>query len=745
MEKNSDIVMPSMFASLQSIESHPLVSKEELKRLITQDFQLESLTTSYRKRLEISKKFADEVKPMSPAICAALQYDGHGRTMEHIAKEVGMLSLDYDDIPTNEMEEVFKRATNTNLSHVVYRTIGGHGIRIFVLYERTTGCTLTIVELFDLMLRKAMNFYNTLLGYEADTQCTDIGRLSGLAHDKDAYFNWESESMKLSPNELKVAYQQQKLPTANKGGRPKGSKTSNTTNRTKWSNRIPSMEEAEPQIMQMLTSWDRSFESTRHNEYVTSFGYICLKYGIDEKEASDYAISHFSQDYPNTAHVMRSIYKHTNKKGIWHFFRHGETTPQHATVKLIRQWLETHYSFHHNTVTGKYEVMSRLTQDMKYPRWTFLDDSVSNSIWMEMDMDGIHTTVAKMISIICSDFSEPYDPFESYLRSLPAWDGATDYIQELAARITVEERKGYYHSQKDFEEYFKKWFTAMVVAWVSPSVVNQTMPVFIGRGGLFKTTFMNYLLPPQLRDYYVNDSTANYLDKDFMEAFASKGLICLDEFDAVYGRNLSAFKSNMTKLKFSVRLPYDKFRSELLHHSSVSGTSNVQHVITDVENRRFSPWLIKKIISPLEKPFNYEGIYSQALALGQSVSKGKRRADGWVYWTTDDDIEKMRSHNRLFMVANYAEEQILRYYRIPDESTELSCTKFLTNAEILDKIATNPVLRQNLSNQSIGSVMARLGFKSIHRRTGNCWHVVEKEGFDIANYSRYDPTEIVND
>ena len=47
---------------------------------------------------------------------------------------------------------------------------------------------------------------------------------------------------------------------------------------------------------------------------------------------------------------------------------------------------------------------------------------------------------------------------------------------------------GYDHTQERFRYYFKKWLVAMVVAWVTPNVVAQTMLIFVGRGGIFKTT-----------------------------------------------------------------------------------------------------------------------------------------------------------------------------------------------------------------------------------------------------------------
>ena len=624
-QTQNDAVMPSLFASLKSSESMPLASREDLERLITKDSLVSSLTMAYRKRMTISKSYADELKPQCPAISASLQYD--------------------------------------------------------------------------------------------------------------AYFNWEAIPLKLTPSELKVTQERIKNEKKkNKGGRPKSSKT-----RKKKGGYTPTIEEAAPHIKVMIESWGKRFEEHQHNEYVTSFAYCCLKYGIEEEKALQYATSEFSQQYADTASVVRSVYKnHGELAGKWHFYSKGEDYPVQATLKLIRQWLDQNYEFVHNMVTGKYQVVSRMVKDAKYLKYTDVSDDILHSIWMEMDLKGIHTSVQKLGDIVTSDYSQPFNPLDHYLRSLPKWDGKTDYIREFAMRITVEDRPEYCHTQEEFVEYFRKWFVSMVVAWVNPHFVNQSMLILVGKGGIYKTTILGALLPPCLKTYYLNDSTSNYLDKDAMEAQATKASVNLDEFEAIFGRNLSAFKSNMTKEVFSFRRPYDKYRSELEHRASLCGTSNQQHIITDVENRRFSPWIVTKIVSPREKAINYEGLYSQALALGQSVSKGTRE-DGWVYWQTFEDVEKMRKHNRLFMVSNFAEEQILRFFRIPDESTEPRFIKSVTTAEIMEKICTNPALRQNMSNQSIGSIMARLGFKSEHRRTGNFWLVVEKSGAEVAQYSNYNP------
>lgn len=314
--------------------------------------------------------------------------------------------------------------------------------------------------------------------------------------------------------------------------------------------------------------------------------------------------------------------------------------------------------------------------------------------------------------------------------------------QQLADRIRIIPHQGYHHDQATFKKYFCKWIVAMVVGWVTPEVVNQVMLILVGKGGIYKSTFFNYLLPPQLRDYYLNESAAIYTDKDFMEAFSCKILMCLDEFDTAFGKNLNAFKSNMTKLHFSIRRPYDRFRSDLDHRATVAGTTNNQQIITDPENRRYSPWIAESIVSPRDEPLDYVGIYSQCVALGKEVKERKMRGeDGWVYWLTQEDIAEMQQHNLLFMVPNYAEEQIKRFYRVPTPDTSERFIKFRYTAEIVERICTNPVMRKNFEYQSIGSIMSRLGFPKAHRRKGNGWFVVEKEGAEINSEAFYSASD----
>ena len=382
--------------------------------------------------------------------------------------------------------------------------------------------------------------------------------------------------------------------------------------------------------------------------------------------------------------------------------------------------------------------------------WLYLKSVITSSPELRMMTETYRKRLA-----ISKQFADQYKPempaitvsalMDGYGRQLVNFLKPT-YMLQLADRIEVENLPANEHTQSLFRYFFKKWLVAMVVAWVTLKVVNQMILIFVGKGGIFKTTFFLMLLPPQLRQYFLNDSTGAYTDKDFMEAFSSKALLCLDEFEMVFGKNLSAFKSNMTKVTFSIRRPYDKYRSEMPHRGSLCGTTNTQQFITDEENRRYCPWLVKSIESPIDHPIDYDHVFAEAVALGREVmSHPKGEPLEWTYWLTRDDIELMRIHNRLFMVANYAEEQILKYYKVPLPETPLEYIKFRYSAEILERIGMNPALRQNLNNQNIGNVMKRLGFKKIHKKNGNGWAVIEKEGCEINREAFIDPSDTVED
>ena len=737
-------VLPSFFWTIASSEGHQLINKDELVRIIKFDEMTKNHTELYRKQVPISKALADNTKLMMPGITASVLMDGQGKQVANILKPTYWLAVDIDKIPEEKMQEVIAKADKDPYVMARYVTASGHGLRILARYKPFDDPEVTAVELFDVVVRKAMDYFSILLGVPADEKCCDITRMCGLAHDPTAYFCWNSKPFELESKDIKRLYFKKSM--AEKYERHSSRRRKPSQKMVSLAKHIPTIDEAAASIEKLLETWGKAFEPSRHNDYVYNFGLTCLKYNIDQKEATDYADQHFSAQYPKTVSVMNQAYKHQEQRGTWQFMRKGESYGKKPSMKMLKQWLSMRYEFHRNEVTGYYEVCSRDVIKGKFHHWTRMDDNIENSLWIEMEEDGLQTLLPRLHSLINSDFSEKYNPLLDYLTALPAWDGKTDYIQMLADRIHIADTDGAHHTQEDFRYFFKKWFVAMVVTWVTDTVVGQTILIFVGKGGLFKTTFFDKLLPKILHDYFINESTASYTDKDFMEAMASKALMCLDEFETAFGKNLSAFKSCVTKLFFSIRRPYDKYRTELPHRAAMCGTSNSVQIISEEENRRYSPWLIESIDSPIDHPIDYQHVYAQAVALGKEVMERQRKhEDGWVFWLTTEDIEVMREHNKIFMISNYMEDQILRYYRVPGKDVEARYIKFRYSSEILERIGGCPALSRYIYQQNLASTLLRLGFERKRRSKGMGWFVIEKEVGEMNTDAIVSPSEWEDD
>lgn len=744
ISKEVEEVMPSFFWTIASSEGHQLINKDELVRIIKFDEMTKNHTELYRKQVPISKALADNTKLMMPGITASALMDGQGKQVANILKPTYWLAVDIDKIPDEKMQEVIAKADKDPYVMARYVTASGHGLRILARYKPFDDPEVTAVELFDVVVRKAMDYFSILLGVPADEKCCDITRMCGLAHDPTAYFCWNSKPFELESKDIKRLYFKKSM--AEKYERRSSRRRKPSQKMVSLAKHIPTIDEAAASIEKLLETWGKAFEPSRHNDYVYNFGLTCLKYDIDQKEATDYADQHFSAQYPKTVSVMNQAYKHQEQRGTWQFMRKGESYGKKPSMKMLKQWLSMRYEFHRNEVTGYYEVCSRDVIKGKFHHWTRMDDNIENSLWIEMEEDGLQTQQPRLHSLINSDFSEKYNPLLDYLTALPTWDGKTDYIQMLADRIHIANTDGAHHTQEDFRYFFKKWFVAMVVTWVTDTVVGQTILIFVGKGGLFKTTFFDKLLPKILHDYFINESTASYTDKDFMEAMASKALMCLDEFETAFGKNLSAFKSCVTKLFFSIRRPYDKYRTELPHRAAMCGTSNSVQIISEEENRRYSPWLIESIDSPIDHPIDYQHVYAQAVALGKEVMERQRKhEDGWVFWLTTEDIEVMREHNKMFMISNYMEDQILRYYRVPGKDVEARYIKFRYSSEILERIGGCPALSRYIYQQNLASTLLRLGFERKRRSKGMGWFVIEKEVGEMNTDAIVSPSEWEDD
>ncbi len=746
--------LPSRFDSLTTTKSTPLRCKEDLRQMITSEGPLKTLTEGYRTFVHIDKKTAETMKRKLPAITPSVQFKGLGKTLKSFGHETLWLMLDYDDVPPKQLEELKEKALKIPFTMVVYRTVSGEGSRILLRYERPKDCQLTVTELHRLAIQKAMRIYDHLLGLSCDKQCMDLVRCCGLAYDPDAYFNWDAPVMPILPEEVDAflnapAKEAKSEPQATEP-HDSDAKDAPAKREAKKKAAPPTSQEIIDKVKEMAQGWQEQFEPGHHHNYVLRFASFCRNFGANEGDVLEWMNQEYGPQYADTERTARWVFEHDDKRATWSM---SGKFAKKATLQAIMQWLGTRYELHHNTISNQYEIRAIDATSSNYLDWTDIDTTVRNSLFIRMQMDGIFTSPKNLDIVIRSNFSVNYNPMKEYLESLPKWDGKTDYITELANTVKLKHTTGYRHAPRDFAYAFKKWLVNMVVGWLCKGETNQAVMVFIGKGGIFKTTFFDHLLPPSLWKYFANDSTGDYNSKDFLQMCSSKALVCLDEFSAVRGKNQSSFKSNITKRAISMRIPYAEWDVILQNNAGFCATSNELHIIPERENRRYLVWVVEEIQSPIDYPFNYTGIYSQALALAREVkARRPRKADAegeiklpkeepWVYWFTSEDNQEIQHHNEYFRINNYIKERIWKFYSKPDVDTPDEFKRFVTASDIIERIANNPVFRQTMSSKDIAEVMDELGFQKVHRHRGTGWIVIVLRTDQIENGGKMDGSE----
>jgi len=381
----------------------------------------------------------------------------------------------------------------------------------------------------------------------------------------------------------------------------------------------------------------------------------------------------------------------------------------YATPEEIEMFLKDHIYLRRNLVTMRTEFREPSSYESDGTElWQPISDWKVNSLWKKMAQEK-PVIFDHMRKVINSDCFPDFHPFRFYLEHLPPWDGNSDYILEMSLSVNV---KGDAEEQMRFYEYLKKWLVAMVAGWIDEREVNHVIMIFIGEQGIYKTTWFNHILPPELRSYFYTKTNAGHITKDDLLALAQYGLVCYEELDTMSPRELNQLKSAVTMTSVDERAPYASFADHRKHIASFCGTgNNIQFLSDTTGTRRWLPFEVENIMSPRDNPFNYEGIYSQAYALYQ---------EGFRYWFSPEEIREQSKHNSRFETAKDELELVDYFFRKPYGADS---GEFMPTA-VAKQIVSTPGTR--ISSVALGRAFSKLGFQQDTKDKCRGFYVVRR-------------------
>ena len=672
------------------------MTEEEIVSAIGRPKYRNTVESVRRIFLEQGEKAANEEKKKLPSVTFSANYRG-GRSNATLVKYLGYIVIDIDHLSKEELARILQTVRACSYTRIAFISPKGMGLKIIAHTQRPDG-TLpdTIQEIEDFhnaAYNKVASFYSQLCQTEIDTSGQDVGRTCLLSYDPGIYFNRDATPFIVEQPPLFYKTQKKK--------KTPGRKKQETDNNPVSEETALNYHSSHASLMVTLNYYHNKSEKYTEGNRNNYLHHLACKYnrhGIPDQEAAAFIKSLFT-DLPavETDSLIASAYAHTEE------FNTNKLNSTQKRMLQIEQHISECYETRYNELLHIMEYRRRVSETEQPDPFRILDDRMENSIWMEMNELGYACNVKMIQNLIYSDFSSSYHPIREYFKELPEWDG-TDYIRILADSVRT-------NHQSFWTECLERYLVGMCAAATQDDVVNHTVLLLCSEvQNIGKTTFINNLLPPELRTY-LSTGLINPNSKDDLAKIAQSMLINLDEFEGMSGRDLNTFKDLVTRKVISIRLPYARRSQNFPHTASFAGTCNYQEILHDTTgNRRFLCFHADSIEFI---KINYTQLYAQI--------KHLLNTPGYQYWFTQEDNNRIEKNNEDFIFHSPEEELVLTHIRKPERFEKV---QYLTVSEIAELIRERTGYQYSIGAKiQIGKVMVKHNFESKKGRNGRRYAV----------------------
>ena len=657
--------------------------------------------TYLRKSLADNKnEAAERAKKSLPAFTPSATFKG-GRKMEFLTNYNALVVLDIDKITPEKITESKEILKENPFVFAFFTSPSGNGLKIFIKVDSGKD------EHKETFL-KLQRYFEDILSLEIDKSGKDITRLCFFSYDPELFVN---EACTIFSTHSNQSHEQ-----------------TTKTNKTS-SSQIPETINYDVLYTHCVqfTEKKESFIDGNRNNFVYQLANNLNRKGVPESVALGYILADYDYNSQEVMAAVRSAYSNTadfntdafqfkqknTKKNI-----HKEADQSLAEIESeeelpplidrLENFLNNRYHFRHNEVLGKLEY-----KKINGKVWKPMTDFKENSILREIQKAKVKCSINSLRNLLHSDFCEMYDPFKDYFDNLAEYDEKKDYIEELALTITT--------TKPDlWKECFKKWFVAMVACVVNEKQINQTVIVFSGKQGLGKTTWIEKLMPKELKQY-IFSGTINPNNKDTLIHLAECMLINLDELENLNRTEIGSLKELITKTHIRMRKAYGHNNENMPRRASFAGSVNTAQFLNDTTgSRRFLCFEVEHIEYQHEIDINL--CYAQAYKLFQA---------GFRHWFNQEEIKEINANNEQYQIMSPEEELLLIWY---EPATKENANAFLNASQIAVRLST--VANININDGTINKLGKALKKHGFIRMTKNKSYVYAVKALDVDEVDR---------
>ena len=668
-----------------------------------------------RKSLAEKKEEAyNKAKKSLPAFTPSGKFIG-GRKLEFLTEYSNFIILDIDKLSATDLQNAKHLANQSEFTFASFISPSGNGLKILVKIDTPKA------EHKETFL-KVQAHYEEMLKLEIDKSGKDLTRLCFYSWDENLYHNPDAKTF--------VTLSEVEMPDKNNCHTEPVEVLKTTNNSDAIYNHCVNFTEKKVQyvngsrnvfVHQLACNLNRKGVALQD-----ALGYILTDFGYDEKEVtqavnSAYGNLHeFAKNSPPLEGWPKDGVDKYNPKKPTAKNRQSPTNseeeedddkPKPTQIDRLELFLSTRYLFRHNIVSGKLEF-----QYYGKKKWNVMNDFIENSMLRECLKGRLKTNLSSLRNLLNSDFCPLYNPFQDYFDNLPEYDENEDYITQLANTITTTK-------QDLWQECFKKWIVAMVGCVLDDKVINHTVIVFSGKQGLGKTTWVEKIVPKQLKEYLFS-GTINPNNKDTLVQLSECMLINLDELENLNRSEIGSLKEIITKTQIRMRKAYGHNNETMPRRASFAGSVNTAQFLNDsTGSRRFLCFELEGIQYQHEVDINL--VFSQALFLFKS---------GFRYWFDQEEIKSITANNEQYQLHSPEEELLLTWFE-PCEKEEANL--FLNASQIASKIAEKAKININDATiNKLGKALKKHNFIRLKKNGMAVYALMENTYEEVDNKNK---------
>jgi len=644
---------------------------------------------------EGDKERCATLKRSLPAVIVGAVFEGQ-RKKEGFRRGLCQLVLDVDKLDAPQLADLTTYLRKDPIVQYFNISPSGNGVKIFIGYTTEAGEVPTDWATYEALHHAAYDYvveaFRQCYGYDVDTTGRDPMRICFLSYDPDAYYNPQPQIVVVAFDAATCSSRGEAKGEVKGEGSEPAATAKPPTNVVKGK----SKENLESLLSPTRASEDRldalfviicknlysagdRFKDGSRNDFVYKAACELNKHGIPRDKAlvliprSMHKLIEIETDVSfekKTVPPLPMDEVETTVKSAY-----DNNRAEHATVKLgcslmkhiyLQVEIQRTVWLRKNLLSLRIEYCRRTDRKLTgKERYKEFDDHIENYFSLRLKELGYDIPVKQVHELVNSPFTSPYDPVETYLERLPAWDGC-DHIGRFADSVSTND-------PDRFRRLLTMWYVGMIKSYRDDNITNHiVITLYSAGGGIGKTNFVDRTLPPELQEA-VHQGMVQ-AKKDSIEKLSTCLVISIDELNHFKREEMQELKELITRKYVDFRINYDRFGHLHPHRASFIATCNSTNFMSDPSgNRRFHVFEVTSV--DMNYQVNYEQLFAQVIHLLNT---------GFKYYFTAEEQEQLSAYNYQFE-NNIPEYDFLVEY-VRKYPSKCQQKKTHTVAEILQRM-----------------------------------------------------------